>query len=77
MPITGQPTLHGEVHHLADFLSHHLGQGAAEHSEVLGVGENLPSVNVAVTSNHGVAQEGAALSSPKSVVRWVTKRSIS
>ena len=50
----------GEVHNLADFLSDYFGEGAAEDGEVLGVGEDLASVDGAVAGDDGVAEEGAA-----------------
>ena len=57
IPIIGQPVFAAKSHHLADFLTDDLRQRPAEHREVLGVSENLPSINVAVSGHYRITQE--------------------
>ena len=53
----GAPTLHGQVHDLADLLGVRLGQRAAEDREVLAEDEHQPSVDGAVAGDDAVAQD--------------------
>ena len=58
MPIMGQPVLAARSITLQIFLTYHFRKRTAEHREILGVGEHLPPVDVAVPRDHRVAQEG-------------------
>ncbi len=53
--------LHGHVHHLADLLGQGLGQGAADHGEVLCEDIDQTAGDRAVTGHHTVAQVGFLL----------------
>ena len=53
------PGFGGQVHDLADFLPDHLGEGTAEHGKVLGVGEYLAPVDIAVSSYHRITEDSA------------------
>ena len=53
-PMTGAPTLTGQVHELVDLLGEHLAQGAAEDGEVLGEHEHLAAVDRAPAGDDAV-----------------------
>ena len=53
----GAAGLQGQVHHLADLLTNHLGDGAAEDGKVLGVDEHLSPVHQPVARHHSVAED--------------------
>ena len=55
MPMTGQPILRGQVHHLDHLLAHHLAERAAEDREVLREDADRAAVDRAVAGDHGVA----------------------
>ena len=55
IPTTGQPTLSGHVHHLADLLGEDLGERAAEDREVLAEDADRPAEDRAVARHDGVA----------------------
>ena len=56
MPITGRADLDRPVHDLADLLGVSLGQGAAEHGEVLAEDEHQPAIDRAVAGHDAVTR---------------------
>ena len=52
----GSAVLGGQVHHLGDFLAHHLGYGAPEHGEILRENERETAVHTPVACDDCVSQ---------------------
>ena len=56
-PIDRCAVLHGQIHDFADLLCLRLGQGAAEHGEILRVDVDQPPVDGAVARHYAVAED--------------------